>query len=133
MSAMSAKYITVQVRIKSAIIFFHPKNNSELITELYCNLKQLFSCFLASTTLQDEIFVSKLSSVSQRFEDYKLSHLKQSTITDFFSSSCLPKPRLSEAINLLSPIVFFSGKSIQSTNPAVVISDLVSCSISQRR
>ena len=40
----------------------------------------------ASTTLQDEILVSKLSSVGQRFEDFKLLHLKQSTITDFFSS-----------------------------------------------
>ena len=40
----------------------------------------------ASTTLQDETLVSKLSSVGQRFEDFKLLHLKQSTITDFFSS-----------------------------------------------
>ena len=40
----------------------------------------------ASTTLQDENLVSKLSSVGQRFEDFKLLHLKQSTITDFFSS-----------------------------------------------
>ena len=40
----------------------------------------------ASTTLQDEILVSKLSSVGQRFEDFKLLHLKQSMITDFFSS-----------------------------------------------
>ncbi|XP_068671286.1 tigger transposable element-derived protein 4-like [Montipora foliosa] len=40
----------------------------------------------ASSTLQDEILVSKLSSVGQRFEDFKLLHLKQSTITDFFSS-----------------------------------------------
>ena len=40
----------------------------------------------ASTTLQDEILVSKLSSIGQRFEDFKLLHLKQSMITDFFSS-----------------------------------------------
>ncbi|XP_068758747.1 tigger transposable element-derived protein 6-like [Montipora capricornis] len=40
----------------------------------------------ASSTLQDEILVSKLSSVGQRFEDFKLLHLKQSTITDFFPS-----------------------------------------------
>ena len=40
----------------------------------------------ASTTLQDEILVSKLSSDSERFEDFRLLHLKQSTITDFFSS-----------------------------------------------
>lgn len=40
----------------------------------------------ASTTLQDEILASKLSSVGQRFEDFQLLHLKQSTITDFFSS-----------------------------------------------
>ena len=77
---------TVQVKIKSVIIFFHSKNNLEMTTELYCNLKQLFSCFLASTTLQDEILVSKISSVGQRYEDFKLLHLKQSTITDFFFS-----------------------------------------------
>ena len=40
----------------------------------------------ASTTLRDEILVSKLSSVGQRFEDFKLLHLKQSMITNFFSS-----------------------------------------------
>ena len=40
----------------------------------------------ASTMLQDEILVSKLSSAGQRFEGFKLLHLKQSTITDFFSS-----------------------------------------------
>ena len=56
-----------------------------MTTELYCYLKQLFSCFLASTMLQDEVLVSKLSSDSQCFEDFKLLHLKQTTITDFFS------------------------------------------------
>ena len=40
----------------------------------------------SSTTLQDEILTSKLSSVGQSFEDLKLLHLKQSKITDFFSS-----------------------------------------------
>ena len=40
----------------------------------------------ASTTLQDEILVSKLSSVGQCLDDFKLLHLKQSTITDLFSS-----------------------------------------------
>ena len=39
----------------------------------------------ASTMLQVEILVSKLSSVGHRFEDFKLLHLKQSTITDSFS------------------------------------------------
>ena len=39
----------------------------------------------ASTTLQDETLVSKLSSVGHRFEDFKLLHVKQTTITDFFS------------------------------------------------
>lgn len=40
----------------------------------------------ASTTLQDEILVSKLSSVGHRFEDFKLLQVKQTTITNFFSS-----------------------------------------------
>ena len=41
----------------------------------------------ASAMLQDEILVATLGRVSQRFEDFKLLHLKQSVITDFFSSS----------------------------------------------
>ena len=56
----------------------------------------------APTTLQDEILVSKLSSVGQCFEDFKLLDLKQSTITDFFSSWA-DAPWLLEAINLKFP------------------------------
>ena len=41
---------------------------------------------VTSTTLRDFFLVSKLSRVGQRFEDFKLLHLKQSTITDFLSS-----------------------------------------------
>ena len=37
----------LQVKIKSVINLSYSKNNSEVTTELYCNLKQLFSCFLS--------------------------------------------------------------------------------------
>ena len=47
-SYLVGKLHTVQVKIKSVIILSHSKNNSEVTTELYCNLKQLiFSCFLS--------------------------------------------------------------------------------------
>ena len=38
----------VQVKIKSIIIY--SRNNSEVTSDLYCNLKQLFYCFLSWTT-----------------------------------------------------------------------------------
>ena len=63
--------------------FEPPAPNIKSTTEalrLIDNLKEF-----AFTMLQDEILVSKLSSVGQRFEDFKLLHLKQLTITDFFS------------------------------------------------
>ena len=45
---------TVQVKTKS-VILSHSKNNSEMTTELYFNLKQLFSCFLAELQLSTSL------------------------------------------------------------------------------
>ena len=48
---------TVQVKIKLVIILSHSKNNSEVTTELYCNLKQFFFlAFLAELLLSLLLF-----------------------------------------------------------------------------
>ena len=63
-------------------------------TELYCNLKQFFLAFLLPQRCKMKSSYIKIKQHWSGFEDFKLLHLKQSMITDFFSSrlSTLYKP-----------------------------------------
>ena len=57
-------HCTVQVKIKSVITLSHLKTDSEVTTELYCNLKQLFSSFLAAFRLIEVSVKRELTAIS---------------------------------------------------------------------
>ena len=78
---------TVQGKIKSVVILSHSKNNSEVGTELYCNLKQLFSCFLNLTTAF--LTVTPLLLTFAAGHKFCIDSLPKRPQLSFFLSQCV--------------------------------------------